>query len=131
MIKYKLTKGNASIDFLSLEAVAVFKSVNPGWEDIEPVPYTEEPEPVVPVVPEQVTLWQLRAVLEIMGLEATVTAVIKGMPEGVESKVAWRAWEYANNIRRSSPTVIALKAILQLTDEQVDQIFIQANLIDA
>ena len=131
MTKYKLVKGNASIDFPSLEAVAQFKSVNPEWADIEPVAYTEQPEPVAPVVPDQVTLWQLRAVLEIMGLEATVTAVIKGMPEGVESKVAWRAWEYANNIRRSSPTVIALKAILQLTDEQVDQIFIQADLIDA
>jgi hypothetical protein len=131
MQKYKLTNGQTSIDFPSMDAVAVFRLANPEWADIEAVSYTEEPEPVAPVVPEQVTLWQLRAVLEIMGLEATVTAVIKGMPEGVESTVAWRAWEYANNIRRSSPTVIALKAILQLTDEQVDQIFIQANLIDA
>ena len=131
MTKYKLVKGNTSIDFPSMDAVAVFRLANPDWANIEAVSYTEEPEPVVQIVPEQVTLWQLRAVLEIMGLEATVTAVIKGMPEGVESKVAWRAWEYANNIRRSSPTVIALKAILQLTDAQVDQIFIQANLIDA
>jgi hypothetical protein len=131
MTKYKLTHGQTSIDFPSMDAVAVFRLANPDWANVEAVSYTEEPEPVAPVVPEQVTLWQLRAVLEIMGLEATVTAVIKGMPEGVESTVAWRAWEYANNIRRSSPTVIALKAILQLTDEQVDQIFIQADLIDA
>jgi hypothetical protein len=131
MTKYKLVKDGTSIDFPSMDAVAVFRLANPEWADIEPVAYTEQPEPVAPVVPDQVTLWQLRAVLEIMGLEATVTAVIKGMPEGVESTVAWRAWEYANNIRRSSPTVIALKAILQLTDEQVDQIFIQADLIDA
>jgi hypothetical protein len=131
MTKYKLVKDGTSIDFPSMDAVAVFRLANPEWADIEAVSYTEEPEPVAPVVPDQVTLWQLRAVLEIMGLEATVTAVIKGMPEGVESTVAWRAWEYANNIRRSSPTVIALKAILQLTDEQVDQIFIQAEQIDA
>ena len=131
MTKYKLTNGLTSIDFPSMDAVAVFRLANPEWANIEAVSYTEEPEAVAPVVPEQVTLWQLRAVLEIMGLEATVTAVIKGMPEGVESTVAWRAWEYANNIRRSSPTVIALKAILQLTDEQVDQIFIQADQIDA
>jgi hypothetical protein len=131
MIKYKLVKDSTSIEFASMDAVAVFRLANPDWANIEAVSYTEEPEALAPVVPEQVTLWQLRAVLEIMGLEATVTAVIKGMPEGVESTVAWRAWEYANNIRRSSPTVIALKAILQLTDEQVDQIFIQADLIDA
>jgi hypothetical protein len=131
MTKYKLTNGLTSIDFPSMDAVAVFRLANPEWANIEAVSYTEEPEPVAPVVPEQVTLWQLRAVLAIMGLEDTVTAVIQGMPDGPEKKAAWRAWEYANNIRRSSPTVIALKAILQLTDEQVDHIFIQANLIDA
>jgi hypothetical protein len=131
MQKYILKKTDSSIEFASLEAVATFKLANPGWEDVEPVAYNEDPQPEIVQVPDQVTLWQLRAVLEIMGLEATVTAVIKGMPEGVESTVAWRAWEYANNIKRFSPTVAGIKAILQLTDEQVDQIFIQADQIDA
>lgn len=131
MTKYKLTNGQTSIDFPSLGAVAVFKSANPEWANIEAVSYTEEPEPVAPVVPEQVTLWQIRTVLDVMGLEATVTAVIQGMPDGPEKKAAWKAWEYANNIKRTSPTVEGLKAILQLTDEQLDQIFIQADQIDA
>jgi len=131
MTKYKLTNGQTSIDFPSMEAVAQFKSANPDWANIEAVVYTEEPEPVAPVVPEQVTLWQIRTVLDVMGLESTVTAVIQGMPDGPEKKAAWKAWEYANNIRRFSPTVEGLKAILQLTDEQLDQIFIQADQIDA
>jgi hypothetical protein len=131
MTKYKLVKDNTSIDFPSMDAVAVFRLANPEWADIEPVAYTEEPEPVAPVVPDQVTLWQIRTVLDVMGLEATVTAVIQGMPDGPEKKAAWKAWEYANNIKRTSPTVEGLKAILQLTDEQLDQIFIQADLIDA
>jgi hypothetical protein len=131
MTKYKLVKDGVSIDFPNLEAVAQFKSVNPEWADIEPVAYTEEPEPVAPVVPEQVTLWQLRAVLAIMGLEGTVTGVIQDMIDGPEKKAAWRAWEYANNIKRFSPTVAGIKAMLQLSDAQVDQIFIQADLIDA
>ena len=131
MTKYKLTKDGTSIDFASMDAVAVFRLANPEWANIEAVSYTEEPEPVAPVVPEQVTLWQLRAVLAIMGLEDTVTSVIQGMADGPEKKAAWRAWEYANNIKRYSPTVEGIKAILQLTDEQLDQIFIQADLIDA
>jgi hypothetical protein len=131
MTKYKLTNGQTSIDFPSMDAVAVFRLANPEWANIEAVSYTEEPEPVAPVVPEQVTLWQIRTVLDVMGLEATVTAVIQGMPDGHEKKAAWKAWEYANNIRRFSPTVEGLKAILQLTDGQLDQIFIQADLIDA
>ena len=83
------------------------------------------------IVPEQVTLWQLRGVLAAMGLEDTITTVINGMPDSNEKKIALKAWEYANNIRRQSPTVNAIKAILNPTDEQVDQIFIQAEQIDA
>ena len=131
MIKYKLTKGNTSIDFPSLEAVTAFKNANPDWENVEAVSYEEVPETPAPVVPEQVTLWQLRGVLAVMGLENTVTSVINGMPDGNEKKIALRAWEYANNIRRQSPTVEAIKAILNLNDEQTDQIFIQAEQIDA
>jgi hypothetical protein len=131
MTKYKLVKDGTSIDFPSMDAVAVFRLANPEWANIEAVSYTEEPEAVAPVVPDQVTLWQLRAVLAIMGLEGTVTGVIQDMIDGPEKKAAWRAWEYANNIKRFSPTVSGIKAILQLTDEQVDQIFIQAEQIDA
>ena len=83
------------------------------------------------IVPEQVTLWQLRGVLAAMGLEDTITTVVNSMPDSNEKKIALRAWEYANNIRRKSPTVEAIKAILNLTDEQTDQIFIQAEQIDA
>lgn len=131
MIKYKLTRGITSIDFPSLEAVAEFKQANPDWVDVEAVSYEEVPEIPAPIVPEQVTLWQLRGVLAVMGLEDTVTSVINGMPDGNEKKIALRAWEYANNIRRQSTTVESIKSILNLTDEQVDQIFIQAEQIDA
>jgi hypothetical protein len=131
MTKYKLVKDGTSIDFPSMDAVAVFRLANPEWANIEAVSYTEEPEAVIPIVPDQVTLWQLRAVLAIMGLEGTVTGVIQDMIDGPEKKAAWRAWEYANNIKRFSPTVAGIKAMLQLSDAQVDQIFIQANLIDA
>lgn len=131
MIKYKLTKGITSIDFPSLEEVAEFKNANPEWADVQPEQYEEVPETPTPIVPEQVTLWQLRGALAVMGLEDTVTIVINGMPDGNEKKIALRAWEYANNIRRQSPTIEAIKAILNLTDEQTDQIFIQAEQIDA
>ena len=76
MVKYRLSNDNTSIDFPSLEAVAQFKSANPDWADVEAVSYEEVPVTPAPVVPEQVTLWQLRGVLAVMGLEDTVTAVI-------------------------------------------------------
>lgn len=104
----------AQLDPLLIDSIPEHDSTNEVW-----------------LVPEQVTLWQIRTVLEVMGLEATVTAEIQGMPDGAEKKAAWKAWEYANNIKRTSPTVEGFKAILQLTDEQLDQIFIKAEQIDA
>jgi hypothetical protein len=137
MIKYKLVKGGTSIDFRYLEGddpitcVSAYKAQNPEWADVQPEQYEEVPEVPAPSIPEQVTLWQLRGVLAAMGLEDTITTVVNSMPDSNEKKIALRAWEYANNIRRQSPTVNSIKAILNLTDEQTDQIFIQAEQIDA
>ena len=146
MTKYKLVKDGTSIDFPSLEAVAQFKSVNPDWADIEAVSYTEEAEPVAPVVPEEVTLWQFRQACAesasplpgFPNLEALVTYLISQMPEGVEKQKAYRAWEYANNIRRSSPTIEGLRLKINelataevLTVQHVDNLFIYGDTIDA
>jgi hypothetical protein len=111
MTKYKLTKDGTSIDFPSLEAVAAFKSANPDWENIEAVSYTEEAEPVALVVPEQVTLWQLRAALALQGKEADVTNAILQMQEPNKT-IAMRAWEYSNNVFRTDPMTLVIKSIL-------------------
>jgi hypothetical protein len=146
MTKYKLVKGNASIDFLSLEAVAQFKSVNPDWADIEPVAYTEEPEPVVPVVPEQVTLWQFKQACAetnsplpmFANIELLIDYLISQMAEGVAKQRAKRAWESANNIRRDSPTIEELRLTINevanaevFTVADVDNLFIYSSTIDA
>lgn len=164
MTKYKLNNGTTSIDFASLEAVAQFKAVYPEWANIDPVAYTEEPPVVLPQVPEQVTLWQLRKQLKrqkliafkpeifVVGLgqavgltqqqaldfslfqwvKYAISIMPVDTPEQREAKeTADEAIEYANNIRRYSPTVVGIQSLLQLTDEQVDQIFITADQIDA
>ena len=146
MTKYKLVKGNASIDFLSLEAVAQFKSVNPEWADIEAVSYTEEPEPVALVVPEQVTLWQFKQACSennsplpiFANIELLIDYLISQMAEGVAKQRAKRAWESANNIRRDSPTIEELRLTINevanaevFTVADVDNLFIYSSTIDA
>ena len=130
MKKYKLTNGPTSIDFQSLEAVAQFKSVNPEWANIEAISYEEEPQPEPVFVPQEITMWQLRAAITLAGLKDAVEAALNELPE--PNKIVGNiAWEYANNILRQSPTVLMLQQALSLTDEQADQLFITGYSINA
>ena len=72
----------------------------------------------------EVALWRIKSVLKLMGLEAAVSAAISQLPEP-EHTVAATAWEYAYTIARRSNTVSFVQQALQLTDEQVDEIFEQ------
>ena len=130
MTKYKLVNGPTSIDFHSLEAVAQFKSLYPEWANIEAVSYEEEPQPEVVFVPQEITMWQLRAAITLAGLKDAVEAALNELPE--PNKIVGNiAWEYANNILRQSPTVLMLQQALSLTDEQADQLFITGYSINA
>lgn len=91
---------------------------------------------VISGVPTEVTLWQLRSQLAIMGLESLVTTAINSFPETTQQEIdtktiAKTAWEKANNILRNSPTVTLLQGVLGLTSSQVDDIFSSAYLIEA
>lgn len=91
---------------------------------------------IIAGVPTEVTLWQLRSQLAIMGLESLVTTAINSFPESTQQEIdtktiAKTAWEKANNILRNSPTVTLLQGVLGLTSSQVDDIFSSAYLIEA
>jgi hypothetical protein len=93
-------------------------------------------EAVVNGVPTEVKLWQLRTQLGIMGLETSVTNLINGLPETTDAEIEFKvkatnAWERAANVYRMSPTVTMLQQLLGLTDNQVDDIFKAAYLIEA
>lgn len=126
MTKYYLENNGQRIEFVTLESVAQFKLANPIWADVEPVAYTEEPQPEIVQVPESVTLWQLRAALALQGKEQQVTDAIMGMPEPNKT-IAYRAWEYSNNVFKSDPVTKGIQVILQLSDAEVDAIFLLAE----
>lgn len=91
---------------------------------------------VISGVPTEVTLWQLRSQLAIMGLESLVTTAINSFPETTQQEIdtktiAKTAWEKANVVLRNSPTVTMLQGVLGLTSAQVDEIFTNAYSIEA
>lgn len=76
--------------------------------------------------PEQVANWKLTIVLE----EAGYIDQINAMMEQAKFRVR-HAWENATNISRTSPALNAAAEQLGLTEEQVDQLFIEAEKISA
>jgi desulfoferrodoxin (superoxide reductase-like protein) len=77
-------------------------------------------------VPKVVSRFQARAALAMAGLLDAVEAVI-----GQADIITRIAWQDAQEFRRDSPTIAALAATLNLTNEQLDALFIQAATITA
>ncbi len=128
MRKYKLTNGQTSIDFPSMDAAAVFRLANPEWAGTPIIEYEEEILPTPVPVPFDVPTWRLRAILALDNLEQSVTDALDQLTEP-QKTIAKRAWEFGSKTERSSPTVDFIKGVLSLTDAQVDDIFVQAEAI--
>lgn len=79
-------------------------------------------DPVVPAVPEVVTMRQARLALLGAGLLAQVNTAVTNMP-GAEGDAARIEWEYAQEVRRDAPLVAALSAAFGWTSAQLDDLF--------
>jgi hypothetical protein len=80
------------------------------------------------IVPFEVQLWRIRTVLKLMQLETQIESAIEAMPEPSKTAATY-IWKYGTTVERASQTVLLLQSVLQLTDEQVDDLFIQADAI--
>jgi hypothetical protein len=80
------------------------------------------------LVPQEVQLWKIRTVISLMGLKETIENVMNNLEEPTKS-AALNIWNYGTAIDRNSQTVLMIQSILQMTEVEVDNIFIQANNI--
>jgi hypothetical protein len=76
------------------------------------------PEPEPNAVPASVTPLQARRALRQAGLLAAVEAAVAQADDDTQD-----AWQYALSIERSNPIIAALAAQLDMTDEQIDDLF--------
>ena len=81
-----------------------------------------------PFVPQEVQLWRIRTVLKLMQLEIQIETALETLPEPSKTAANY-IWNYGTTVERSSQTVLLLQSVLQMTDEQVDDLFVQANNI--
>ena len=86
------------------------------YEDGE---FVEVETPII--IPTSITMRQCRLELLAQGVLDQVNALIEGNAE------AQIEWEYATTIERSNMLVTTMQNALNLTDEQVDEMFLSAS----
>lgn len=79
-------------------------------------------------VPSEVQLWRIRTILKLSSLEQVVETALNNLQEPQKTGALY-IWNYGTTVERYSQTVLLLQSILGLTDEQTNDIFIQANNI--
>lgn len=77
---------------------------------------------LITIVPSTITPRQCRLVLFAQGLLPTVEDMIT--QQGEQARITW---EYAVEFNRNDPLLNSLGAALNLTEEQIDQMFIAAS----
>lgn len=74
-------------------------------------------------VPPSVPMWAVRTVLQNNNLFDQAQSLIEASTDNALKNV----WEYGNDAVRSSAAIASLSAALELTEEQVDQMFRDAG----
>ena len=78
--------------------------------------------------PTEVQLWRLRTILKLMNLIATIESALDQLEEPTQT-AAKNVWNYGTTVERYSQTVLFIQSVTQMTDDQVDEIFQQAEAI--
>ena len=74
-------------------------------------------------VPQSMTAWQARAILEMEGLLTQVESAIAGLDEGPVKIIIKSAWENNAEFKRDSLAIEGISKSIGLTSEQVDELF--------
>jgi hypothetical protein len=78
--------------------------------------------------PAESQLWRIRTILNLMNLVSTIESALDELPEPNQT-AAKNVWNYGTTIERYSQTVLFIQSVTQMTDDQVDLIFQQAEAI--
>ena len=78
--------------------------------------------------PTEVQLWRLRTILKLNNLETTIESALNQLEEPTQT-AAKNVWNYGTTVERYSQTVLFIQSVTQMTDNQVDEIFQQAEAI--
>ena len=100
-----------------------------GSEFIEGATPEEIAEANKPIVPESISQMKLRKQLVLSGISiASIDALIQSLPQPNRDLI-YTMWEYAVVFDRNNPELNAMAEMLNISQEQLDNIFINGNLL--
>jgi hypothetical protein len=109
--------GQWASDSAALAAAGYVVTERTPEDDIEP----QEPTPAT-VSARQIRLWLVAHGVSLAAVDAAIDAI----PDALQRDSVRVEWEYAPYVERSHPMLVPLAAALGLTEEQVDQAFVEA-----
>ena len=81
------------------------------------------------VVPDSISQMKLRKQLILSGIYiASIDALIQSLPQPTKDLI-YTMWEYAVVFDRHNPELNAMAQMLEITQQQLDEIFINGNLL--
>ena len=82
-----------------------------------------------PIVPQSISQMKLRKQLILSGISiASIDALIQSLPQPNRDLI-YTMWEYAVVFDRHNPELNAMAGMLGVTQQQLDEIFINGNLL--
>jgi hypothetical protein len=78
--------------------------------------------------PTESQLWRVRTILNLMNLIPIIESALDQLDEPTKT-AAKNVWNYGTTVERYSQTVLFIQSVTQMTDDQVDEIFQQAEAI--
>ncbi|WP_374632833.1 hypothetical protein [Ferrovibrio sp.] len=114
-----LAQGGVRPDAFSFESDQCWRDVS-NWivDSVNQTANYVEPSPMVPL---SVTPLQARKALRAANLMSAVKSYIELQSEAVQEE-----WEFASEVRRDNATLLAAAAALDLTENQLDSLFVAA-----
>lgn len=99
--------------------------------DLTPEEIAALPPPAPPLVPQQITNFQARALLMQLPGSAEGRTLFQDVDDKLQALggVAWQAWEYTTVFPRDSALIATVAAQFNLTSAQIDDMFRTAETI--
>ena len=88
----------------------------------------EETTIEVDIPDREVPLWRVKGILKIMKLDAAIDDALEQLDEPIKT-LAISSWSNGSVINQNSQTVKFIQSVIGLTDEQVNDVFNQAEAI--
>lgn len=124
---YRLEKDDEAKTWKVITDATIIKQFGFLLKDFPDATPPELPEYIAPPPKgvQTVSMRQARLALLNANLLTVVTEAIAAMP-GTEGEAARIEWEYAQDVARYSPLVKSIASELPLTEEQIDNLFVEA-----